>query len=103
MTHLVPLHFDIFDVRTVIFDGEPWWVGIDITTMLEVRDGHQALARLEDYERGMYNVPTPSGDQEMVKSVTGMGFNLAAGVIAAVAARVTGLGTDEPAQGWQTV
>lgn len=66
MNDLVPLHFDRFDVRTVMIDGEPWWVGIDATDMLGIVKAHQALSRLEDYERGTYNVGTPSGDQEMI-------------------------------------
>ncbi|WJT00237.1 hypothetical protein [Novosphingobium humi] len=52
MSGIVPLHFDEFDVRAIVIEDEPWWVGIDITRMLGIADGHQALERLEDYERG---------------------------------------------------
>lgn len=48
------------------FVGEPWWVGIDVTNMLGIVGGHQALRRLEDYERGVCNIYTPSGEQEMI-------------------------------------
>lgn len=66
MTALIPLHFDHADVRMVMRDGEPWWVGIDVVSALGISKAHQALSSLEDYERGTYIVGTPSGRQEMV-------------------------------------
>jgi hypothetical protein len=66
MSQLIPLHFENANVRTVIIDGEPWWVGIDVTGMLDISKGHQALSRLDDYERGTYIIGTPSGDQDMI-------------------------------------
>jgi len=62
----IPLHFENFDVRTVMINGELWWVGIDATNMLGISKGHQALSRLDDYERGTYIIGTPLGGQEMV-------------------------------------
>lgn len=46
-------------------DAEPWFVGVDVCRVLGIRDHHQALERLDDDERGRYNVPTPQGDQEV--------------------------------------
>lgn len=66
MNDLIPLHFENFDVRMIVRDGVPWWVGIDSTKMLGIVGGHQALRRLEDYERGICNIYTPSGEQEMI-------------------------------------
>lgn len=66
MTALVPLHFATSDVRMIVRDGEPWWVGIDVAAALGIVKAHQALSALEDYERGTYIVGTPSGDQEMI-------------------------------------
>ena len=65
MNALVSLHFNDVDVRTVIIDGEPWWVGLDAAALLEISRGRQALAALEDYERGTYIIGTPGGPQEM--------------------------------------
>lgn len=64
MTNLIPLHFENADVRTVIIDGEPWWVGLDATALLEITRGRQALAALEDYEKGAYIIGTLGGPQE---------------------------------------
>lgn len=66
MSVLIPLHFDRSDVRMVMRDGVPWWVGIDVVAALGIVKAHQALAALEDYERGTYIVGTPSGEQEMI-------------------------------------
>lgn len=52
-------------IRTVSIDGEPWFVGNDVCAVLEITDARQAVARLDDDERGGFNVPTPSGHQEM--------------------------------------
>lgn len=59
--------FDFEDhaVRVIDQDGEPWFVGKDVCRCLEISDHHQALDRLDDDEGGRYNVPTPSGTQEM--------------------------------------
>lgn len=66
MAALIPLHFETADVRMVMIDGAPWWVGVDIVAALGIVKTHQALAALEEYERGTYIVGTPSGDQEMI-------------------------------------
>lgn len=65
MNALVPLHFAEFDVRWLIQGGEPWWVGLDATALLEIARGRQALAALEDYEKGAYIIGTLGGPQEM--------------------------------------
>lgn len=66
MKPIIPLHFDHADVRMVMRDGEPWWVGIDVAAALGLAKAHQALSTLEDYERGTYTIGTPSGRQEMI-------------------------------------
>lgn len=66
MAALIPLHFETADVRMVMIDGVPWWVGVDIVAALGIVKTHQALTALEDYERGTYIVGTPSGGQEMI-------------------------------------
>lgn len=66
MNALIPLHFEAANIRMVILNGVPWWVGIDVTAALGIVKAHQALAGLSDYERGTYSIGTPSGDQEMI-------------------------------------
>ncbi|WP_332116083.1 phage antirepressor [Azorhizobium caulinodans] len=64
-TNLIPFEFESQAVRVIDRDGEPWFVGNDVCAVLEVADARQAVARLDEDERGVFNVPTPSGDQEM--------------------------------------
>lgn len=53
-------------VRTIILDGEPWWVltdvckaiGIDTSKLKQIAD------RLDEDEKGRYKIPTPGGVQE---------------------------------------
>jgi prophage antirepressor-like protein len=65
MSQLIPLHFENADVRTVIVNGEPWWVGIDVTAMLDLRDGHQR-SRASMTMRGVGIIYPPFGIQEMI-------------------------------------
>lgn len=53
-------------VRVVEIDGEPWFVGKDICSVLDIQKHHQALESLDDDERGTYSVGTPRGDQSMI-------------------------------------
>lgn len=63
---VIPFAFEDQLVRVVKPNGEPWFVGKDVCEVLSIRDHHQALDRLDQDERGGYNVPTPSGEQNMV-------------------------------------
>lgn len=66
MNAITPFVFEDQLVRTVSRGGEPWFAGKDVCGVLDIRDHHQALGRLDDDERGGYSVPTPSGTQEMI-------------------------------------
>lgn len=50
-------------VRTVVRNGEPWFVAADVCKALEI-DRTQSR-RVDDDEKGMCLIHTPSGDQEM--------------------------------------
>lgn len=63
---ITPLVFEEQMVRTVMIDGEPWFTGKDVCSVLGIKDHNQALDRLDDDERGGYTVPTPQGRQEMI-------------------------------------
>lgn len=66
MTSIIPFAFEDSLVRTVVKDGEPWFVGADVCRILEIRDHRQALEKLDDDERGRCPVPTPGGVQEVI-------------------------------------
>lgn len=53
-------------VRTVTIDGEPWLVGKDVAEILGFKNPRQALAsNVDDEDRGVHAVDTPSGVQNM--------------------------------------
>jgi len=53
------------DVRTVVRDGNPWWVLKDVCDVLEIDNPRNVAARLDDDEKGVHNTDTPGGQQEM--------------------------------------
>lgn len=54
------------DVRIVEQKGEPWFVGKDVATALGYKNSRQALATNVDVDdRGVQEMDTPSGTQEM--------------------------------------
>lgn len=53
-------------VRTLIIDGEPWFVGKDIAEALGFKNPRQGLAtNVADEDKGVHSVDTPSGTQQM--------------------------------------
>ena len=55
------------EVRTVLKDGEPWFVAKDICVALNILwQGSKSLDFLDEDEKGVGFFPTPGGDQEMV-------------------------------------
>lgn len=47
-------------------DGEPWFVGRDVTTALALVNGPQAIGRLDVDEKGIYSIDTLGGAQDML-------------------------------------
>lgn len=52
-------------VRTVEKDGEPWWVLKDICEVLELSNSRMIAERLDEDEKGVSQIYTPGGKQEM--------------------------------------
>jgi len=52
-------------VRTVVIDGEPWFVAADLAEVLGLANIHSSLALLDDDERGIQTMDTPSGLQQL--------------------------------------
>ena len=58
-------NFNQNQVRTILKDGEPWFVAKDIADALEYRNAPDAIRTLDDDERDTHIVRTSSGNQEM--------------------------------------
>ena len=52
-------------MRTVIKDGQPWFVAADICAVLEHTDTSKAVSRLDADEKGTSTVRTLGGEQEV--------------------------------------
>ena len=53
-------------VRTIIKDGEPWFVAKDVCDILEINNQGQAVSRLGNDEKDIILNDTPSGTQQMI-------------------------------------
>lgn len=56
--------FDGADVRTVVIDGEPWWVAADVATILGYSATSAMTRTLEPDEKGMHALHTLGGEQD---------------------------------------
>lgn len=59
--------FDFEDnaVRVIEKDGEPWFVAADVCRVLDIKNSRDAVADLDDDEKGVVNTDTLGGKQEM--------------------------------------
>ncbi|WP_052372101.1 BRO family protein [Nocardia otitidiscaviarum] len=70
---LVPFTYEGATVRTIVVDGEPWFVARDICNILGLPNLSMALQRLAADEKGVNRIDTLGGPQEMaVVSESGM-------------------------------
>lgn len=52
-------------IRTTTVDGEPWFVAVDVCRALEISQNRNAVARLDDDEKGVRLMDTPGGLQDV--------------------------------------
>lgn len=65
MSAIELFQYESTELRTVIRDGEPWFVAADVARILEYRMASDMTRRLDDEDKGYAKVRTPSGDQGM--------------------------------------
>lgn len=64
---VVPFSFDGIAVRTVMVNGEPWWVAKDVCDVLGILNPSDAISKnLDDDEKGVDLIYTPGGKQKVV-------------------------------------
>lgn len=54
------------ELRTIMIDGEPWFVAADVCAALGVANNRDAVAKLDDDEKGVGLIDTLGGTQEML-------------------------------------
>lgn len=62
---LMNFNYNNIDVRTVIQDGEPWFVASDVAKILNYRNAPDMTRRLDDGDKGYAKVRTPGGEQSL--------------------------------------
>jgi prophage antirepressor-like protein len=62
---VIPFVYENKPVRAVDREGEPWFVGRDVCDVLSIKNSRDALARLDDDEKGVANADTLGGEQEV--------------------------------------
>jgi prophage antirepressor-like protein len=67
MSDLTPYTFPVTgeQVRTVLVDGEPWFVASDVTAILGYANGRDAVSRLPERMKGVGESDTPGGRQRV--------------------------------------
>jgi len=58
--------FQSNQVRVVTIKGEPWFVAKDLCAVLEISNSRDAVARLDEDEKGVVTTDTLGGEQELV-------------------------------------
>ena len=65
MNELTTYKSDFGEVRTVMRDGEPWFVAADVCRSLEIGNPAMAMGRLEEDEKGISSIDTLGGKQNL--------------------------------------
>lgn len=63
---VIPFRFESREVRTLLIDGQPWFVASDVASALLYRDSFNMHRNLDDDEKGTQIVSTLGGKQEML-------------------------------------
>lgn len=64
MSTLIPFSYSGREVRTVIRDGEPWFVGRDVCSILDIVDARASLNLLDEDERDSVPVTDSMGREQ---------------------------------------
>ncbi len=65
MSAIEAFAFEGREVRTVMVDGAPWFVAVDVARILGYRDAANMTRRLDEDEKGTRSVSTPGGQQNL--------------------------------------
>ncbi len=63
---ITPFTFNGTEVRTILRDGEPWFIAADVCRVLELSNTSKACESLDDEEKGITNGDTLGGAQQVL-------------------------------------
>lgn len=65
MSNLIPFNYQEKQVRTILRNGEPWFVAKDICDILDITwSGAKTLSQIPEDWQGVVNLTTPGGNQQ---------------------------------------
>lgn len=62
---LIPFTYKNYALRILEINSQPWFVAKDVCDILELASMHTSLRILDEDEKGVHTMHTPSGNQEM--------------------------------------
>lgn len=62
---LMPFEFDGAPVRVLQVHGDPWFVNVDVCRCLDIANPRSSVALLDEDERDVHTMDTPSGQQRI--------------------------------------
>ena len=65
MSNIQIFNYNSVEVRTIQNDGEPWFVLKDVCNVLHIGNSRDVVARLDQDEKGVGQIDTLGGKQEM--------------------------------------
>ena len=65
MSNIQVFNYNSVEVRTIQNDGEPWFVLKDVCNVLHIGNSRDVVARLDQDEKGVAQIDTLGGKQEM--------------------------------------
>lgn len=74
MKDLVKFEFQSHEVRTVIIDGEPWFVAKDVCEILEIANARDAVAALDNDEKDGVGITDAIGREQKTTVVSESGL-----------------------------
>ena len=74
MSNIIPFSYNSKQVRTIIMDGEPWFVAKDICDILEISNSRDAISRLDVDEKNTVAITdgTPGNPNMTIISESGV-------------------------------
>ena len=74
MTELTPFSYGAHEVRTILVDGEPWFVAADVCAVLEIVNARQAVARVDGDDACQVDVIDSLGRSQKAYAVNESGL-----------------------------
>ena len=74
MKDLVKFEFKSHEVRTVVIEGEPWFVAKDVCEILEIANARDAVAALDSDEKDGVGIPVANGREQKTTVVSESGL-----------------------------